>query len=1297
MPKQGRQELDFLKLAKRGLITAGILLTLFMVILLFFTPRVSGLLIGGANRFFLSSNQLHLSGKISGSVIPNGVALQDVQIVDLRRNQELLRANALTMGLHWSTIFKKNMVLSRIALENATLDTAIWTLERSNQSSKRKINLIFHRLALDSVIVHLPKTANIEAVTISKYRGSGWFLDGFLYTNTDSASIVFADPINQSVQFSGGLSLEGALSGQLIDFGIQIASGSGILNAAWQPDSLGGNVMVPKLDVAALLKSQKIKTPFDTLYLVNMGLDVLNRNGNWIADGNGRFRFDSYEPQLRLNRLSWDSLGLRADASLSEGDQRLMVTGSYSTDGQLSMAGELSNLDFSSELPEIPPRQVSGEFIISGDEKLQKTQLMLDHFTVGLYQVEELTLLAIRNSRNQFKIDSLGVDLGHSQASLAGIISADTLSLAGQVTIGELGDWFTPLDSSTTLGGTAEVEFDLSGSPAQPRLSGHFHQRKIGIAKTVQLDGMGKFSLEKRQKDWTGELVLQSESGHFLEDTLRNLNLTATLFNKQISLNNFNLRTDRYLLAGTGSFSPDSFQVQRLNMMVGDLSVSLAEPLKIRKGGSGASYWVIPRSVFTVNRGGMAVSGQIGEDGALDLNLNAELISIATISRALNIARPTDGELTGQFAVKGTLVNPTIDATFNWNKPVLGKLIADNFKFNGVLKNRELNITRAELVRGNKSVYLVGAIPVGYTSEDWEQARDKSQMFSVKFTNYPMKELLITDFRGTPIAGILSGTLNIRGTAKHSVVDGNLGIADGRWGKLDFNRGTAIFSYQQGIISFDSLSISSNWGVASGLGYLSGRLDLRPDSQEPPAVNPMDLAFKGNFTSLKFLTAYLPGLDQLTGDFTADMHLYGSYEEPIRDMKIRGHHATLALAPFDNKITDIHTELTMQNNLMTINHFSGKMRYEQGTALQRGGIVSSVTELFGSLIGMQTVRQYSGDIFITGVGDFSSFFHPRFNLRLEGDQIYYRNLAGGIEAIADLDMTIEGQDTIRINAEMPVLNALYYNNFSSQKTYDVSQPGSGTKPSTGMLTYNLHTIFPGNLRIDNDFISAEMDGELWLLDYGDGQLRFSGTLEAEPGGKFFYLGNVLTIERGTLTFDPIEFNPTISDFVVSTFIEGERIDLVVSGDLKEPQLSLEASQTTTHTMDDILTYLTINQKVTEGISLAASSIRDPVRSYVGLLVNKTGERLLSRSVGLDYLDIQSPYLGTATGDTTRILMGQQISRDLKMTYQTDFNRLDPNLEYKFGVEYRVNKNVSLIGNVNQDGLVELRSRVRYSY
>jgi len=165
-------------------------------------------------------------------------------------------------------------------------------------------------------------------------------------------------------------------------------------------------------------------------------------------------------------------------------------------------------------------------------------------------------------------------------------------------------------------------------------------------------------------------------------------------------------------------------------------------------------------------------------------------------------------------------------------------------------------------------------------------------------------------------------------------------------------------------------------------------------------------------------------------------------------------------------------------------------------------------------------------------------------------------------------------------------------------------------------------------------------------------------------------------------------------FTVKTTIDGKEELLMLTGDLKEPQLSLDPESTTNLTMDDILTYLTLNQKISGGLTLEANSFRDPVSSYVGILATKELEKLGGQVFGLDIVDLKS---GLSLSDTTRILLGQRISRNLKMTYETDFLLLQPNPDYQFGMEYRVNKNLSIIGKVDQDGLVDLRSRLRYNY
>ena len=194
------------------------------------------------------------------------------------------------------------------------------------------------------------------------------------------------------------------------------------------------------------------------------------------------------------------------------------------------------------------------------------------------------------------------------------------------------------------------------------------------------------------------------------------------------------------------------------------------------------------------------------------------------------------------------------------------------------------------------------------------------------------------------------------------------------------------------------------------------------------------------------------------------------------------------------------------------------------------------------------------------------------------------------------------------------------------------------------------------------------------------------------------MGNTLEIQSGTLTFNPLEFNPELSNFVVTAIVAGEDVPLNLTGDLKEPQLTLSDKAPPGMTMDDVLTYLTINQRVTEGVDLSRAGFVQPVQSYVlGALVTQQGEKILKQTFGLDYLDIQNPTLGTTASDTSRILVGQRLSKNLKMTYQRDILRAEQNPVQKLNVEYRVNQNMSITGGVDQDGLFNIKGIIRYTY
>ncbi|PJA54865.1 MAG: hypothetical protein CO167_01385 [Candidatus Marinimicrobia bacterium CG_4_9_14_3_um_filter_48_9] len=1291
MTDKVHKELDFFKLVRRSLIAGLFLVIAFMTTILFFTDRLSDLIVGGANQFLESKLHLYISGEIEGSLFKDGLKIANFKLSEIGSDNLLISADEFNVGLHWSSVFKQNVILSHVKMNQAIIDSNLWKWRAPVGESKTKINLIFHTLSLNNMTVFLPSGTKSDSILVELYRGSGWLLDGIAYFKTDSGIVQIGWPLNQKVQFSGGASFDAASSGQLIDFGVQIAAGSALIVADWQGDSLTSNVQIPKFDLNQIINKDSTRWPVQQFTLSDIDIDLSRKAQFWTGDGVGNISINQHESKFDNAHLTWDSTGFTGNAKMTDSKETVQLSGRIHPNGGLEISGDVANLDLSQDFKKIPARDITGKFNVAGNKKSQHSTIHLTHFSIGSYQFDELKLRVTRDGGNHFTIDTLNMFVEGSQVALFGAISPDGLSLKGTVNLDDISKWVN-VTGSSVLQGSADIDLTILGTLESPEIEGTFMQNDLGLSKRLTATGVGKFNVQKKNNRWEGDLVVQAEQGTVLGDSLSSLMLSADLTGDKITLRNLNIRSDRYILTGDGFISKDSIRLNRLNLMFNKLSLALAEPLMAYRENASDTTWAIPRSVISINRGGLALQGQISKSGILDLDVDGELISVSLLAGVLNLDFPLSGDISGQLTVTDKYSNPTITANLEWNKPVFSQLTADNLTVDGVLNNHQLQITQAEMTLNNSKAFLSGIIPVGFTKQQWELARFQPQLFTIKLTNYQMKDLLITKFHQTPIGGVVSGSMNIRGTAKETILDGDLSVKEGHFGKIEFNQGLAILNYQKGIISFDTMGVITNWGVASGSGYLSAFFDLRPDIRTPSVENPMDMTFKGNFSQLKFLSEYIGGLDDISGEFTGDMHLYGTYRNPIRDMKLRGHHAIVTMAFLDNKITDIHTEITMQNNIMTVNHFTGKMRYNERTVLQRGGFVPTVTKLFGTLVGIQNENQYKGDIQITGIGDFTSFFHPRFNIRLTGDEIYYRNIAGGVEAISDMNMTIEGQDTLRINAEMPVVNAIYYADFSSRQTYDVKTVPV-TQTARKPPRYNLHTTFDSNLRIDNNYMSSEFDGDLYLLDYGDGHLRFSGTLDAIEGGKFYYLGNILTITHGTLSFDPVEFNPTMS-FTVKTTIDGKEELLMLTGDLKEPQLSLDPESTTNLTMDDILTYLTLNQKISGGLTLEANSFRDPVSSYVGILATKELEKLGGQVFGLDIVDLKS---GLSLSDTTRILLGQRISRNLKMTYETDFLLLQPNPDYQFGMEYRVNKNLSIIGKVDQDGLVDLRSRLRYNY
>jgi len=59
------------------------------------------------------------------------------------------------------------------------------------------------------------------------------------------------------------------------------------------------------------------------------------------------------------------------------------------------------------------------------------------------------------------------------------------------------------------------------------------------------------------------------------------------------------------------------------------------------------------------------------------------------------------------------------------------------------------------------------------------------------------------------------------------------------------------------------------------------------------------------------------------------------------------------------------------------------------------------------------------------------------------------------------------------------------------------------------------------------------------------------------------------------------------------------------------------------------------------------------------------------------------------------MLGQKLAPNLFVTYERNFSLIEPNQQ--FGLEYRINRYTSLVGDVDQNGLVRINYQYKYHY
>ena len=182
-----------------------------------------------------------------------------------------------------------------------------------------------------------------------------------------------------------------------------------------------------------------------------------------------------------------------------------------------------------------------------------------------------------------------------------------------------------------------------------------------------------------------------------------------------------------------------------------------------------------------------------------------------------------------------------------------------------------------------------------------------------------------------------------------------------------------------------------------------------------------------------------------------------------------------------------------------------------------------------------------------------------------------------------------------------------------------------------------------------------------------------------------------------MSFDNKGFNPYI-DASAFTFIDDERINLGVRGKIEDLDIILESASGFSES--DILELLAWGKRI-EDQEWTSVGFGNQTVSFLGsLLENQLEKNLKESNTGvMNYVDDIN--ISGAMG----LIQGK--NEDFELTAMRQIgDKTFLNLSYKrsfslnqsaIGVEYKLNKHFSVVGNIDETGKLNLKYRYRYAY
>jgi len=562
-------------------------------------------------------------------------------------------------------------------------------------------------------------------------------------------------------------------------------------------------------------------------------------------------------------------------------------------------------------------------------------------------------------------------------------------------------------------------------------------------------------------------------------------------------------------------------------------------------------------------------------------------------------------------------------------------------------------------------VRLEGAFPKKYFSARGEVQLNPAYPFSFQGRFAQLRiDPFIRQFFSTPLAGVtlqLTGEMEGRGQLtriNQADLTGSLTEIEADFGGYGVeNDGPIAVRSEKGVFTFENARLK---GENTALEFNGALTPLQS----------WDLFVKGE-ADLSLLTFFSKTITSGKGKAILDVRVSDQWKSPRILGQLALEDGTLRTVLFPQSVHVASLSVVFNERVLLLETLEGEMGRGRFHANGKADLVGF------------------------GVGPFA------FLLEVTDTRI---NLARDLTATVDGELLFQREGSAQtLKGEMTVKRAIYDKRVDLklmavewvQKTEATFREET---PLIGATKMNIHLSGQENLWIDNNIAKIPLEADLFLKGTIDRPVLIGRIMI--PRGLIYFRNNEFKVTSGSVEFlDPQKINPRF-DLKAKTVVKTPNskvslnkdyeINLGLTGTLSQFTLALSSSPPLPET--DILALLTFGVTTEEFAQREAGAASSEATS---LILSELLEGAVPKTGVVDRIQVD-PFTGGAKSSSgPRLTAEKRLLEDrLLVTYSAT---LDPSQEQLIRMIYELGKNVSLVGERDQDGQMGGDVRFRFEF